>query len=132
MRACGPTSWTTGAPGAIACFGVEHRGKHLVVHHEPPAAFLRGGFAVGDDGGDPLAGKAHDVVEDDGVVGVVAVMLVARGGEAAGRRVLPGEHRNDPGNGERVLLADRQDAGVGMGRAQQLECSRPSTAMSKV
>ena len=70
-------------------FGIEHRREHLVVHHEATAAFLRGGFAVGDDCGDPLAGTAHDVVEDDGVVGIVMVVLVTRGGEAAVAACLP-------------------------------------------
>ena len=69
--------------------GIEHRGEHLVIDHEPPAAFLRGGLAVGDDGGDPLADKAHDIVEDDGVGGIVLVALMACGGEPAARACLP-------------------------------------------
>ena len=49
---------------------IEHRRQHLVVDLEPAAAFLGGGFAVGDDGGDPLADEAHDVVEHPRVVGI--------------------------------------------------------------
>ena len=63
--------------------GIEHGGEHLVVDDEAPAAFLRGGFAVGDDRGDALAGKADHVVEDDGVGGIVGVELVARRRETA-------------------------------------------------
>ena len=94
--------------------GVEHRGQHLVIDHEPPAAFLRGGLAVGDDGGDPLADEAHDIVENDGVGGIVLVALVACGGEPSHRRVFPGDDRDDSLDRERVLLADRQDAGMGV------------------
>ncbi len=100
--------------------GIEYGGQHLVVDDEAPAAFLRRGFAVGDHRSDALAGKADHVVEDDGIVGVVAVELVPRRGEAARRRVLPGEHGDDPGHGERLLVADRQDAGMGVRRAQEL------------
>ena len=100
--------------------GIEHGGKHLVVDDEAPAAFLRRAFAVGDHRGDALADKADDVVEDHGIGGIVLVALVARRGEAACRRILPGEHGDDPGHGERLLVPDRQDAGMGVRRAQEL------------
>ena len=63
--------------------GIEHGGQHLVVDDEAAAAFLRGGFAVGDHRCDALAGKPDHVVEDDGVIRVVGVELVPRRGEAA-------------------------------------------------
>ena len=40
------------------------------------AGRLRGALGLGDDGGDPLADEAHDVVEHVRVVGIDEVVLV--------------------------------------------------------
>ena len=94
--------------------GVEHGGKHLVVHLHAPAALLRGGLGFGDHGGDPLADEPRDVVEHVGVIGIDAEVVVTGRREGPPRNVLPGEDRVDSRHGERLVLADGRDAGVRM------------------
>ena len=53
--------------------------------------------------------------------GSIQALLVPRGGEQPIRRVLDGQHRMDAGNGQRRGLVDRDDPGVRMRRAQQLD-----------
>ena len=82
--------------GKHGLLGVEHGGKHLVVHLHQPAALLRGGLGFGDHGGDPLADEPRDVVEHVGVVGIDAEVVVTGRREGSPRDVLPGEDGVDP------------------------------------
>ena len=82
--------------GKHGLLGVEHGGKHLVVHFHQPAALLRGGLGFGDHGGDPLADEPRDVVEHVGVVGIDVEIVVTGRREGPPRHVLPGENRMDP------------------------------------
>ena len=62
--------------GKHSLLGVEHGGKHLVVNFHQPAALFRRGFGLGNDGGDPLADEARDIVEHVGVVGIDVEVVV--------------------------------------------------------
>ena len=101
--------------------GIEDRGQHLVLHHDPAAALFGGADRVGDHGHHPLAREPHDVVEDVGVVGIHQVVGVDRGAVALPRDVLPRVDAVHAGNRERGGLVDRDDAGVGVRRMQHLE-----------
>ena len=100
---------------------IEHRRQYFVGDVEQAAGPFGGGLALGDDGGDPLADEAHDVVENVGVVGVDQMVFVERGAVEPTRNVLPGEDLDHAGDRHRPLAADGEDARVGVGRAQHLE-----------
>ena len=76
-------------------FGIEHGGQNFVIHLGYAAALFRGCFGLGDDGGDPLADEAHDVVEHVGVVGVdqvIVVQAVVKGRRGTSSQVKPRGH----------------------------------------
>ena len=105
-------------------FRVEHRRQELVVDLEQAAGRFGGGFGFRDDGGDPLADEADDVVEHVGVVGIDEVILVGGGRVEPARHVLPGEDGDDAGHGKRLVALDGLDARMGMRRAQHLQMQR--------
>ena len=89
--------------------GIEHRRQDLVVDLEPAAAFLGGGFGLGDDGGDLLPDEADDVVEHAGVVGVHPVLLVPRGREQRSGASSCVSTACTPGTASAARLVDRDD-----------------------
>ena len=107
--------------GAQRVLRGEHRVQQLVLHLQRPDAGFRRGHGLGDDGGDPLPDEPHHVVEHPGVVGIVGVQLVLRGGKQLRGCVFVGEDRLDAGNCQRVRGIDGQHAGVGMRGAQELQ-----------
>ncbi len=105
--------------------GIEHGGKRLVVDFDERARQRGQHFAFGHDRGDALPHKAHDAIEHHRVVGIGAEILVPRGAEVERRRVLEGQHRMDAGRGERLVRADRADAGMRDRRAHELHMQQP-------
>jgi len=55
---------------------IKHRWQWLIVDLQQPARFFRGTLGFGDDGRDPLANEADDIVEDVGVVRVHKVIFM--------------------------------------------------------
>ena len=87
----------------MASSGSNTGGQQLVLDLEQPAGFLGGGLGLGDHGGDPLADEAHDIVEHIGVVGIDQMILMRRRGVELARHVLPGEHGDHAGHGQRLV-----------------------------
>ena len=114
-----------GGPGEHGALRGEDGLQELVVNLEGQHAGFRRRHGLGDDGGDPLSDEAHHVVEHPGVVRVVGVELVLRGGKQLRRGVLVGEDRFDSGNGQRRRRVDGADPGVGVRGAQQLHVQQP-------
>ena len=104
---------------------IEHRGQDFVLDLERSAAGFGGGLRLGDDRGDPLADKAHHIVENVAVVGIDEVVLVGSGAVEPARDVLPGEDLDDTGHRHRRTAADPDDPRMGMGRPQHLEVRQP-------
>ena len=59
------------------CFRIEHGRKDFVVDTELAATGFGGGFALGHHGSDALADEADDPVQDRGVVGIDASILMS-------------------------------------------------------
>ena len=93
-------------------FWVEHGGQRFVVDRERADAGGGGGFGLGDDGGDPLAHEANDVVEDVGVVGIGEMVLMQCGAVETAGHVLPGIDVHHARYGQGPRLVDEDDARV--------------------
>ena len=100
---------------------IDHRGQNVVFDLEAAAAFLGGGFGLCDHSGDLLPDEADDIVQHAGIVRVHPVFLVPRGRKEAVRRIFESQCRMDAGNAQRRCLVDRDDSGVRMRRAQNLD-----------
>ena len=111
--------------GPHRLLGVEDGRQDLVLDRDLAAPFLGGGLGLGHHGGHPLPDEADDVVEHVGVVGIDAEVLVDGGGVELARHVLPGEDRMHARHLERGALVDRDDAGVGVRRAEHLQVQHP-------
>ena len=125
MKASAPLSWSDRRAGSHRLLGVEDGRQHLVLDLDLAAPFLGGGLGLGHHGGHPLPDEAHHVVEHVGVVGIDAEVVVDGGGVELPRHVLPGEDRMHARHGERGVLVDRDDAGVGVRRAEHLQVQHP-------
>jgi len=101
--------------------GLEHRRQDLVAHLDQPAGALGGGFSLGDHRGHALAGEAHHIIEDVGVVGINEMVLVGGGAVEPARNVLPGEDVDHARHRPRFFLIDGDDARMRVRRAQHLE-----------
>jgi hypothetical protein len=104
---------------------IEDRGQHFVGDIEHSTGVFRRGLAFSDDGGDPLAGETHDIVENIGIVRIDQVVLVEGGAVEPARHVLPGEDLDHSRRRHRPLAANGEDAGMGVRRAQHLEVRQP-------
>ncbi|MGY4503057.1 hypothetical protein ACVWYH_007014 [Bradyrhizobium sp. GM24.11] len=102
-------------------FGIDQRRQDLVVDLQPSASLLGSAFTLGDHGCDLLADEAHDVIEDAGVLGVHPVLLVPCRREQHRGRILMRQDRVHAGYGHRRRSVDRDDPGMRMRRAQQLD-----------
>jgi hypothetical protein len=102
-------------------FRIEDGRQEVVVDGKLAAAFLCGRLAVGNDCGDALADEAHNPVEHRGVVRIDDRIFVPGARIEVRRRVFVSQNRPHAGNGQRLAPADRSDAGVGVGRTQELE-----------
>ena len=87
--------------GPHRLLGVEDGGQHLVLHLQPPAALLGGSSVSATTAATRCPTKRDHVVQDVGVVGVDARIIVARRGVQLPRHVLPGEHRVHAGHRQR-------------------------------
>ncbi len=103
---------------------IEHRRKHIVLHNQFAAAGLGCRFALRHHGRNTLADKADDAVQDSGVVRVGAFVFVPGARIELCRRVFPGQHGAHAGDRQGGVLANRHDARMRMGRAQQLEMQK--------
>ena len=106
-------------------FGIENGGQHLVLDRELAAAFLGGGFVVGNHAGDALADEAHDPVQHRGIVGIDDGVLVPGGRVKLCRCILVAQNRAHARNGESFVGADRCDARMCVRRPQQLQMQKP-------
>ncbi len=100
---------------------IDHRRQDVVIDLEPTAAFFSCCLGFSNHGGDLLSDEAHDIVEHAGVVRIHPGFFVPRGGEQAVRRVFVGQDRMHAGHGQRRGLVDRDDLGVRMRRAGELD-----------
>ena len=100
--------------GGAGRLGVEDGRQHVVLDLDQRRRELGGGHGLGDDGGDPLAAEAHDVVEHPGVVGVVEPAVVAGGGVEDVGDVEVGEHEAYAGRRCGAAGVDARDPGVGV------------------
>ena len=99
---------------------VAHGGPQLVGANAAAAAVVGGGLRVRQHGGDALTNEAQHRIQHAAVVGVIRCVFVPGGGEQRMRRILMRQHGDDAGHGERCGTVDPSDAGMGVGRAQQL------------
>ena len=67
--------------GQHRLLGIENRWENFVIYFDETAGLFSDAFGIGDDGGDSLADKASDFVQNVSVVGIDAVVVVQ------GRRV---------------------------------------------
>ena len=104
--------------------GIDQRRQNLVVDLQPAAGLLGCAFTVRNDGGDLLADEADDIVEDAGVLGIHPVLLVPRRREQHRGRILMRQDRVHAGYGHRRRSVDRDDPGVRMRRAEQLDVQK--------
>ena len=93
-------------------FGIEDGGQHFVADLDPATALLGGADRIGDHRDDPLASESHDVVEDQGVVGIDEMVGVDRCVEPLPWDVFPGVDAVHAGHRQRGGLVDRHDAGM--------------------
>ncbi len=101
---------------------VGHDRERLVVDLDRGGAVGGGVAAIGDDR-DDLLGLVHD-----GVRGQYHLLIGHQGRhprEAGGLEVLARDHRNDAGDLERPVGADRRDLGVGVRAAGDVEVEHP-------
>jgi hypothetical protein len=95
-----------GRTGSHRLLGIEYGRKQLVLDLDLAAAFFRSALALGDDRGYSLPDVPHDVVQDVGVVGVRAVVVMGGRCIEAPRHVVPREHGVDSRHRQRVILVD--------------------------
>ena len=129
IRASGPLSpCSSGAPARAASSGSNDGGQQLVLDVDRAARRLGDGQGLGDDGGHPLATEPHDVVEQQGVVGVVEPVLVPGGRERHVRHVLAGEDQLHPRQRLRRGRVDARDPRVRVRAAQHREVQQARRA----
>lgn len=93
-------------------FGIEDCRKKFVLDVEQTARRFGGTDGFGDNGGDPLPGKADNIVEDIGIVRIDQVVFVGRCAVEPTRDILPGKDANNSGNGHGPAAVNGADARV--------------------
>ena len=71
--------------------GIENRGENFVIDFDEPAGRFGDAFGVGDNGSHSLADKTRDLVQNERVVGIDAVIVVQGGRVTTLWHVLPCE-----------------------------------------
>jgi hypothetical protein len=111
---------------------VDHRGQHLVIDHDRLGRVLRQHARARDHGRDRLAGKAHHLVREQTArrhrhrLAVLSLEDRKRrdGADIVGDQVCAGIDRLDTRHLAGCLGINRNDFGVGMGRAQHMQPQR--------
>ena len=98
--------------------GVEDRRQNLIRYVQQSAGGLRGSLGLGYDRSDSLADEAHHVVENVGIVRIDEMIGVKCRTVEPARHVLPGEDLDHARHCHGCRAFNTEDAGMGMGRAQ--------------
>ena len=102
-------------------FWIEYGRKQVVIDLELAATGFGGCLAFGNHRSDALADEADDVIQNGGVIGIAAFILVSRARIEFSRRVFPGQNGAHARHRQCGVFADRFDARMGMRRPQQLK-----------
>ena len=108
-------------PGRHRLFGLEDRGKKLVLDLKQTACLFSGAHGLGDNGGNALSDKANNIVKNVGIVGIDKVIFVGRRAVEPTRDILPGENVDDAWNSHSLATVNAADARVRVRRAQYFQ-----------
>ena len=100
---------------------IEHRLHELVVDPDQAQRAVGGVGVLGGDDGDLVAHVAHDLVQDQAVVGARLGVGLAGEGEAPPRHVAIGVDRDDPGHLEGARGVDGADLREGVRAVEDLD-----------
>ena len=103
---------------------VEQRLKHLVVDLDELERLVGGLLGLGGDDRNLLVLVAHQVLEDQAVVGTRLRIALAGDGKAALGHVLVGVDAHDAGHLQRARRIDGADLGAGIGAALKFDDER--------
>jgi hypothetical protein len=106
----------------VACSArIEDGWQRLVFNTQGTASGLGNGGRIGNNCGHPLANETHDVIENNGIIGIFMRMFVPGCGKQQLRRVGMRQHALHTCYGQRIAGVNANHSGMCVRRAQQLQ-----------